>query len=154
MLKEISSYSDVYNTIAALNTQKYVSKSGNLLADDMSAMDAAAIMLGLTRRDIQDARLMEFGVKDQEAHQRRMRDRAINELKVAYEYMADGNWTKADAHFMVVFGDMRESEIVRTMTEVHKRNQPLTIRARERFLKDGYAGQLSRRLQMLIEQGK
>lgn len=160
MLKEISSYSDVYNTIAALNTQKYVSKSGNLLADDMSAMDAAAIMFGLTRRDIQDARLIEFGVKDQEAHQRKMRDRAINELKIAYEYMADGNWSKADAHFaraktfMVVFGDMKESEIVRTMTEVHKRNQPLTIRARERFLKDGYAGQLSRRLQMLIEQGK
>lgn len=160
MIKEVSSFSDVANTIIALNTQKYLSKAGNLLADDMTGMDAAAIMLGLTRRDIQDARLMEFGVKDQEAHQRNMRTKAMNDLKLAYEYMADGNMGKADAYFarakvyMVTFGDMREAEIVRTMTEVHKQNRTLIERAKERFLKDGYSSQLPRRLQMLIQQGK
>jgi hypothetical protein len=160
MIKEVSSFSDVANTIIALNTQKYLSKAGNLLADDMSGMDAAAIMLGLTRRDITDARLIEFGVKDQEAHQRNMRNKATNDLKIAYEYLADGNMGKAEAYFarakvyMVVFGDMREQEIVRTMTELHKTNEPLVRRAKERFLKDGYASQLPRRLQMLIQQGK
>lgn len=160
MLKEVSSFSDVANTIAALNTKKYMSKSGNLLADDMTALDAGAIMLGLTRRDIQDARLIEFGVKDQEAHQRNMKNKAANDLKLAYEYLADGNMGKAEAYFarakvyMVVFGDMREQEIVKTMTEVHRTNRPLIERAKERFLKDGYAGQLPRRLQMLIQQGK
>lgn len=158
LLREISSVNDAYNAWMAVNTGKYFSRNDNFVAEGMTGKDAAAIMMGLTRRDITDARLLISTLKDQRENQRRIQDLAVRELKRGIQYAADNDWNKFETHMarakamMVVFGDLRDEQIAEAWKKATTEREALVSRIRHQFTQQGYKSQLPARLQRLFEQ--
>jgi hypothetical protein len=156
LLKTVSSVNDAINVWTALNTQKYLNKNGELVANDLSIADTAAMVVGLTRRDIRDANMQVSGTRDQTKQQQEMQRQASIFLRRSYQYMADGNFNAAEAELakakttMVVFGDLSNKQMMETLQRVQSENKTLIERARQRWLTTGNASQLPKRLQMLL----
>jgi hypothetical protein len=164
LVREVSSVNNLHNAIYAANTGKYLSKSGEWVAGSSNKpldwKDAAAMMMGLTRTDITDTRLMIGGLKDQVNAQKRIQVLAEREFKRAFT-AADPSGTndmqKAETHFarasalMRVMGDFKDEMISETYKRAVEENQPLVDRIKKSFTEKGNKSQLPARLQRLFD---
>lgn len=157
LLKQWAVYNDYHNAIVAMNTGKYFSRNGRLVAKDLNGMDAAMMIMGLQRREIKDVYLQQGTLKDQEEVQGRAMQEAMKEYRLALQYLRDGDNNKADVHFMnanvhaVVFGDLTDRQIKQVRDRVHSElgTQIETINAQ--LLERGFKSRIPPRLRRILE---
>lgn len=157
ILREISSVNNFHNAYYALNTGKYFSRNDSFVADGLNATDAAMMVLGLTRKDITDTRLMLGSLKDQKKAQDRVALMAEKEIKTAVTYMGDGDWKKAETHMarakalMVAVGDFKDDLISQTLRRALGDDTPQVKKIQKDFTEKGYKSQLPDRFQRLFD---
>jgi vacuolar-type H+-ATPase subunit I/STV1 len=154
--REISSFNDAYNAYFALNVGKYFSRNETFIQEGLNWQDAAAMIAGLTRRDIADARLMIISQKDQQAAQRHVMEMAEKEVKRAFTAGADDikkfDFYMARAKAMMVsVGDLRDEQIRQVIDRAISENTPLVERLKKQFAERGYKSQLPARWQRLFD---
>lgn len=158
LLRQMSVYSDYKNAWVAFNTGKYFSKNGREVADGLDKTDAIAMIFGLQRREIKDAYLNLGTLKDQEEHQKAAMGHAVNEYRLALQYLRDREYNKADVHFMraqahmVPFGDLTDRQIRQVRERVETEYSTLIQEVDKQMLERGFQSRLPARLRRVLEQ--
>lgn len=157
VLREVSSVNNAWNAYYALSAGKYLSRNDSFIQQGLTSTDAAMMILGLTRKDITDVRLYIGSMKEQKDAQQAIANLSQKEFRRAFNYMADGDWTKADAHLarakalMVAVGDFPQDMIATTMNRALEEGTPLAERIKKDFTEKGNRSQLPARLQRLFD---
>ena len=158
LLKQFAVYNDYHNAIVMANTGKYLSKNGRLVADKLTGLDAAMIVMGLQNRSIKDAYLNQGTLKNQEEVQTKAMQEAMKEYRIAIQYLRDRDYSKADVHFMnanvnmVVFGDLTDRQMKQVRDRVHSELGTLIEEVNKQMLERGYKSRIPERLRRVLEQ--
>lgn len=156
LISQFAVFNDYGNALVMYNTGKYLSRQGRLLGENLDGFDAAALVLGAQRREIKDANLILGALADQTKVQNAAMTNAIREMRIAFQYMRDGDMTKGDVHlananvYAVVFGDLQDEQMREMRRRVGRELGTLIEEANAQLLRRGYKSQIPARLKRII----
>lgn len=140
VMRENSSYNNTYNGYMAWNYQKYISKNQQVVSNDMSKTDAIMLgLLGQTRKDIIDTRLMQSVFKDEKGNHDAVGKRVLEEYRKMMDALDKSDFPKADIHlsnaqvYMGPMGDMNEKDRLQLWNQALSEREDLTARVTKKF---------------------
>lgn len=158
LIREVSSGNDFHNAYYAVNLGIYVNKNNQTMQKGLDALDAGAIVFGLTNRPLSDARLMMGSIKDQEEAQKKAMVKAQEQLNTAFKYLgANEDMAKFDLYvarakvIMDAMGQLTDKQKAEVLKRATEQNKTYIDRARHDFVTKGNKNQLPARLQRLFD---